>query len=67
MNTTQAIRPRRVLLVAVVALVIGALALALAPSSHHGHDTTVSAASRASRTTLRSDGILAQFPARFDR
>jgi hypothetical protein len=51
-NTTLAIRPRRVLLVAVVALVIGALALALAPSSHHGHDTTVSAASRASRSTF---------------
>ena len=59
MNTTLPIRPRRVLLVAIVALVIGALALALAPSSHHGHDTTVSAA--------LSDGILAQFPARFDR
>ena len=53
MNTTLAIRPRRVLLVAVVALVIGALALALAPSSHHGHDTTVSAASRASRSTFQ--------------
>ena len=59
MNTTLSIRPRRVLLVAIAALVIGALALALAPSSHHGHDTTVSAA--------LSDGILAQFPARFDR
>ena len=60
MNTTFTIRPRRVLLVAIAALVIGALALALAPSSHHGHDTTVSAAAL-------SDGILAQFPARFDR
>ena len=59
MNTTLPIRPRRVLLVAIAALVIGALALALAPSSHHGHDTTVSPAS--------SDGILAQFPARVDR
>ena len=59
MNTTLPIRPRRVLLIAIAALVIGALALALAPSSHHGHDTTVSAAV--------SDGILAQFPARFDR
>jgi hypothetical protein len=48
-----------VLLVAIAALVIGALALALAPSSHHGHHTTVSAA--------LSAGILAQFPARFDR
>jgi hypothetical protein len=48
-----------VLFVAIAALVIGALALALAPSSHHGHDTTVSAA--------LSDGILTQFPARFDR
>jgi hypothetical protein len=50
--TTLAIRPRRVLLVAIVALVIGALALALAPSSHHAHDSAVSAASRASRTTF---------------
>jgi hypothetical protein len=58
-NTTLPIRPRRVLLVAIAALVIGALALALAPSSHHGHDTTAPAA--------LSDGILAQFPARFDR
>jgi hypothetical protein len=58
-NTTLPVRPRRVLLVAIAALVIGALALALAPSSHHGHHTTVSAALR--------DGILAQFPARFDR
>jgi hypothetical protein len=63
---TFAIRPRRLLLIALVALVIGALAIALAPSSHHGHDSRASAASRASRTTL-SDGILAQFPARFDR
>jgi hypothetical protein len=69
MNTALTLRPRRVLLVAFVALVIGALALALAPSSHHGHDTTVSAASRASRATFHdaSGGILAQFPARFDR
>ena len=52
MNTALTLRPRRVLLVAFVALVIGALALALAPSSHHGHDTTASAASRASRTTF---------------
>jgi len=56
---TFSIRTRRVLLVAIAALVIGALALALAPSSHHGHGTTVSAA--------LSDGIRAQFPARFDR
>jgi hypothetical protein len=49
---TLAIRPRRVLLVALVALAIGALAIALAPSSHHWHDATVSAASRASRTTF---------------
>ena len=52
MNTTLPIRPRRALLVAIAALVIGALALALAPSSHHGHGTTVSAASRASRSTF---------------
>jgi hypothetical protein len=58
-NTTLPIRPRRVLLVAIAALVIGALALALAPSSHHGHHSTVSAG--------LSTGILAQFPARFDR
>ncbi len=44
---------RALLLVALVALVIGALAIALAPSSHHGHDSTVSAASRASRTFER--------------
>ena len=50
MTPTLAIRPRRVLLVALVALAIGALAIALAPSSHHGHDSTASAASRASRT-----------------
>jgi hypothetical protein len=65
-NRTFAIRPRRVLLIAIVALVIGALAIALAPNSHHGHDSTASAASRVSRTTS-SDGILAQVPARFDR
>jgi hypothetical protein len=94
---TLAIRPRRLLLVALVALIIGALGIALSPSSHHGHDATVSAASRASRTTFHdamrqlwedhivwtrmvivsvaglhmadmlSDGILAQFPARFGR
>ena len=58
MNTFS-IRTRRVLLVAIAALVIGALAMALAPSSHHGHDTTVSAS--------LGDGILARFPARFDR
>jgi hypothetical protein len=52
MNTAITLKPRRVLLVALVALVIGALALALAPSSHDGHDTTVSAASRASRATF---------------
>ena len=66
MNPTFSIRPRRVLLIAIVALVIGALAIALAPSSHHGHDSTVSATSRAGRTTS-TDGILGQFPARFDR
>ena len=52
MNTTLPIRPRRALLVAIAALVIGALALALAPSSHHGPGTTASAASRASRSTF---------------
>ncbi len=52
MNRPLAIRPQRLLLVALAALIIGALAVALAPSSHHGHDTTVSAASRASRTAL---------------
>ena len=66
MTPTFAIRPRHVLLVVLVALVIGALAIALAPSSHHGHDTTASAAFDAGRTTL-SDGFLGQFPARFDR
>jgi hypothetical protein len=62
---TIAFRARRVLLVALVALVIGALAIALAPSSHHGHDATTSRPS--TLPTSVSDGILARLPALFDR
>jgi predicted lysophospholipase L1 biosynthesis ABC-type transport system permease subunit len=42
-NPTLTFRPRRLLLVALVAIVIGALAIALAPGSHHGHHTTADA------------------------
>jgi hypothetical protein len=46
-----AIRPARPLLVLLLALAISGLAVALAPASHHGHDS-VSAASRADRWAL---------------
>jgi hypothetical protein len=45
----------RPLLIALIALALAGLAIALAPSSHHGHDTT-SAASRASRQAFH-DGM----------
>ena len=51
MTRIATLRRSRPLLVALLALAISGLAIALAPSSHHGHDT-VSAASRASRATL---------------
>jgi hypothetical protein len=49
---------RPVLVIVLVALALAALAIALAPGSHHVHDMTSAAL---------SDGILARFPARFDR
>ena len=48
MTRILAIRPTRPLLVLMLALAISGLAVALAPVSHHGHDS-VSAASRADR------------------
>jgi hypothetical protein len=62
-NAARWIRP---LIVVLIVLALAGLAIALAPGSHHGHDST-SAALRESGATSMSDGILAQFPARFDR
>src|SRR5262245_31419684 len=50
--SSRLVRPAIVLL---IALALAGLAIALAPGSHHGHDTT-SAASRASRATFH-DGM----------
>lgn len=51
MTRILAIRPPRPLLIVLLAIAISGLALALAPSSHHGHDAA-SAASRTSRTAF---------------
>jgi hypothetical protein len=51
MTRTLSSRLARPALILVVALALAGLAIALAPGSHHGHETT-SAASRASRATF---------------
>ena len=55
MTRTVPMRLVRPLLIVLIALALAGLAIALAPSSHHGHDTT-SAASRASRQAFH-DGM----------